>query len=95
MPYVTLRRNGQVYRQEVNAGSNLVVLAGIRKFPYLNYGCGMGKCTKCAVEVVAGGDRLTEPNWKERKMLGDKLVAGYRLACQLHISDDIEIKQDS
>jgi len=94
VPHVTLRHDGQVYRQEVNANSNLVVLAGIKKFPHLKYGCGMGKCTKCTIKVVSGGDRLPEPNWKEQKMLGDKLSDGYRLACQLYISDDIEISQD-
>ncbi|MDD9266972.1 2Fe-2S iron-sulfur cluster-binding protein [Paenibacillus sp. GCM10023248] len=94
MPNVTLHQNGQVYQQEVNANSNLVVLAGIKKFPHLKYGCGMGKCTKCMVQVVAGADKLQEPNWKENKMLGEKIGEGYRLACQLYISEDIELRQE-
>ncbi|MCI3923049.1 (2Fe-2S)-binding protein [Paenibacillus sp. TRM 82003] len=94
MPQVTLHQNGQVILQEVNAGSNLVVLAGIRKFPRLKYGCGMGKCTKCTIKVLAGGDGLPQPNWKEQKMLGERLGEGYRLACQLYISEDLEISQD-
>ncbi|OXM82869.1 2Fe-2S iron-sulfur cluster-binding protein [Paenibacillus rigui] len=94
MPNVKLQQNGQVYEQEVGSNSNLVVLAGIKKFPHLKYGCGMGKCTKCMVKVVSGGDSLPEPNWKESKMLGEKLNEGYRLACQLYITEDIELCQE-
>lgn len=94
MPLVTLHRDGHIYQQEVEAGSNLVVLAGTRKFPNLKYGCGMGKCTKCMIKVLAGGEGLSEPNWKENKMLGDRLKDGYRLTCQLYIHEDIEIIQE-
>ncbi|MBD2844943.1 (2Fe-2S)-binding protein [Paenibacillus sp. IB182496] len=94
MPNIILHQNGQVYEQEVVSGSNLVVLAGIKKFPHLKYGCGMGKCTKCTVKVLAGGERLPEPNWKETKMLGEKLEQGCRLACQLYITDHLEIRQE-
>ncbi|MED4906804.1 2Fe-2S iron-sulfur cluster-binding protein [Brevibacillus centrosporus] len=95
MPNVKLHQNGQVYEQEIGANSNLVVLAGIKKFPHLKYGCGMGKCTKCTVKVLAGGESLPEPNWKENKMLGEKINQGYRLACQLYIHEDIEICQET
>lgn len=93
MPTVKLHQNGEVYVQEVNDNSNLVVLAGIKKFPHLKYGCGMGKCTKCMIKVIEGAEQLPEPNWKEQKMLGEKLNDGYRLACQLYIKEDIEIAQ--
>lgn len=94
MPNVKLHQNGQVIQQEVGPNSNLVVLAGIKQFPHLKYGCGMGKCTKCTVKVLSGGESLPEPNWKENKMLGDKITQGYRLACQLYIQDDIELCQE-
>lgn len=94
MPNVKLHQNGQEYQQEVAANSNLVVLAGVKKFLHLKYGCGMGKCTKCMVKVISGLEGLPEPNWKESKMLGDKLNEGYRLACQLYIVDDIELCQE-
>lgn len=94
MPNVTLHQNGQVYQQEVGANSNLVVLAGIKKFAHLKYGCGMGKCTKCMVKVISGAESLPEPNWKENKMLGEKLAGGYRLACQLYVNEDLEIRQE-
>ncbi|MCU6794089.1 (2Fe-2S)-binding protein [Paenibacillus sp. WQ 127069] len=94
MPIVKLHHNDQVYQQEVSVNSNLVVLAGIKKFPYLKYGCGMGKCTKCTVKVLAGGEGLPEPNWKEKKMLNGKLEEGFRLCCQLYIHEDVEITQE-
>ena len=94
MPNVKLHYNGQVHEQTVEVNSNLVVLAGIKKFPHLKYGCGMGKCTKCMIKVLSGMEGLPEPNWKENKMLGDKLNHGYRLTCQLYISKDIEIIQE-
>lgn len=97
MPNIIIHQNGETVQQEVGANSNLVVLAGIKKFPYphLKYGCGMGKCTKCTVMVLNGNEKLPEPNWKENKMLGEeKLKQGYRLACQLYVTEDLEIRQE-
>ncbi|MDQ0189958.1 (2Fe-2S)-binding protein [Alicyclobacillus cycloheptanicus] len=80
---------------EVPEGSNLVVLAGVKKLPGLRYSCGMGRCTRCASRVIGGAEHLPPPNWKEERMLGeDKLAEGYRLLCQLTISHDLEIVQD-
>ncbi|MGZ5036655.1 MAG: 2Fe-2S iron-sulfur cluster-binding protein [Usitatibacter sp.] len=97
MPKVVFRKLGQVYEGEVKEDTNLVVRAGIRQFPFphLRYGCGMGKCSKCACQVIAGAEHLAPPNWKEKKMLGDNLARGYRLCCQLWIRHDIELMQDS
>ncbi|WP_042267449.1 2Fe-2S iron-sulfur cluster-binding protein [Paraburkholderia heleia] len=96
MPVVVFRRNGESYRGEVKENTNLVVRAGIRQFPFphLRYECGMGKCASCACRVVAGGEQLPPPNWKEKKQLGERLDAGFRLACQLWIEHDIELEQD-
>ncbi len=60
MPRIVIHRLGQRHEGEVKDGSNLVVRAGIRQFPFphLRYGCGMGKCGKCASRVLAGGDQL-------------------------------------
>ena len=46
-------------------------------------------------EVIAGAEHLPEPNWKEKKLLAKNLDRGYRLVCQLWISHDIELRQDS
>jgi ferredoxin len=96
MPVVILHKNGQTYRDEVKPGTNLVVRAGIRQFPYpnLSYECGMGKCAKCACKVLDGADQLPPPNWKEKKQLGTRLDEGYRLICQLWLEHDIELLQD-
>ena len=97
MPKVTLHKLGQTHEGEVKDNSNLVVRAGIKQFPFphLRYGCGMGKCSKCACEVLVGADHLPPPNWKERKMLRGNLERGYRLCCQLWLTHDIELRQDS
>jgi len=96
MPVITFHQGGQVYRDEVTDNTNLVVRAGIKQFPYphLRYECGMGKCAKCACRVLAGAEHLPPPNWKEKKQLGERLEAGWRLACQLWVQQDIELAQD-
>ena len=96
MPQVIIHKNGQQHAGVVKDNSNLVVRAGVRQFPYphLTYGCGMGKCGKCTSRIIAGGDQLPAPNWKEVKVLGDKLADGYRLICQLWISHDVELAQE-
>ena len=96
MPVITFHQGGQVYRDEVTDNTNLVVRAGIKQFPYphLRYECGMGKCAKCACRVLAGAEYLPPPNWKEKKQLGERLEAGWRLACQLWVQQDIELAQD-
>lgn len=94
MPTITFHRNGQTHVQEVKKNANLVVLAGIRQFSDLKYGCGMGRCTKCTSKIIKGGEHLAPPNWKEQKMLGEKLKEGYRLTCQLFITHDLELEQN-
>jgi ferredoxin len=96
MPHVVIHRLGQAHAGEVKEQSNLVVRAGIKQFPYphLRYGCGMGKCAKCASRVLDGAAQLAAPNWKELKVLGEaRLAEGYRLMCQLWITHDLEIAQ--
>lgn len=95
MPKIIIHKKGEMHEGDVPDNSNLVVRAGIKQFPYphLSYGCGMGKCAKCMSKIIDGGEQLPPPNWKEKKMLGQKLEEGYRLACQLWVSEDIEIEQ--
>jgi ferredoxin len=97
MPHVRLHAQGQVIDAEVPSNTNLVVQAGIRRFPYpqLRYGCGMGKCAKCACRVLQGAGDLPPPNWKERRQLGANLDAGYRLMCQIWLHTDVELAQDA
>lgn len=97
MPIVVIHKSGQRHEGEVKDNSNLVVRAGIRQFPYphLSYGCGMGKCGKCASRILAGAEHLPAPNWKEEKVLGTRLADGFRLICQLWIQHDIELHQEA
>lgn len=96
MPTVTFHKDGQTYIDEVKSGSNLVVRAGIKQFPYphLNYECGMGKCARCACRILAGSEHLPPPNWKEKKQLGERLDQGWRLACQIWLEHDVELTQE-
>ena len=95
MPLITFHKNGQTYQDEVKAGSNLVVRAGIKQYPYpdLAYQSGMGKCATCACKIIAGAENLPPPNWKEKKQLGERLDQGFRLACQLWLEHDLELEQ--
>ena len=96
MPRVVIHSNGQRFEGEVKDNSNLVVRAGIKQFPFphLAYGCGMAKCARCVSRILSGGEALAAPNWKEQKLLGEKLGEGFRLVCQLWITADIELSQD-
>ena len=96
MPKIVIHAAGQRHEGEVKDGSNLVVRAGIKQFPFpfLKYRCGMGKCGTCASRILAGAEHLPEPNWKEQKVLGERLALGYRLCCQLWLSHDLELTQD-
>ncbi|KVX04816.1 MULTISPECIES: 2Fe-2S iron-sulfur cluster-binding protein [Alcaligenes] len=95
MPTITFHKNGQTHVGEVQENTNLVVRAGIKQFPFphLTYGCGMGKCAKCACRVLEGAEHLPAANWKEKKQLGERLDQGWRLACQLWINQDIVLEQ--
>lgn len=97
MPNITFRKDGADATEAVADNTNLVVRAGIRKFPWphLRYGCGMGKCGKCTSRILAGAEHLPEPNWKEKQVLGeDRLAEGCRLACQLWLHHDLTLTQD-
>ena len=95
MPLVKIIHGDEVFEKNVEENTNLVVLAGIKKFPfpYLKYKCGMGTCGTCSSKIISGAENLSEPTWKEIKVLKYKLNSGYRLACQFRVFYDIEIKQ--
>ena len=93
---VRFSKGDEVFSEELPENTNLVVRTGIKKFPWphLRYGCGMGKCGKCACRVLAGAETLPEPNWKEKKVLEGRLDEGLRLACQLWLQHDLSLTQD-
>jgi ferredoxin len=95
MPLVRLFHNNDVFEKKLDKNTNLVVQAGIKKFPFphLKYKCGMGACGTCECFIVSGKENISEPTWKEKKILKEKLISGSRLACQFRIFDDIDLKQ--
>ena len=97
MPRVVIHKDGAAHEAEVRENTNLVVRAGIKQFPYphLRYRGGMGKCGTCASRILKGAEHLPPPNWKEEKLLGERLKLGYRLCCQLWIHHDLELTQDA
>lgn len=96
MPIVKIHKDEKCFEKNVEKNVNLVVQAGIKKFPipHLKYKCGMGTCGTCASIIISGAKNIDEPNWKEIKILKEKIKLGYRLTCQFRVSNDIEIKQD-
>ena len=97
VPKITIHAGGERHEGEVKENSNLVVRAGIKQFPYphLKYRCGMGQCGTCASHILKGAEHLPPPNWKEQKILGERLALGYRLCCQLWIQHDLELTQEN
>ena len=95
MPIVKIIHGDEVFEQDLNENTNLVVQAGIKKypFPYLKYKCGMGTCGTCSSKIISGAENLSEPTWKEIKVLKEKLDLGYRLVCQFRVFHNIVIKQ--
>ncbi|MCW4050000.1 MAG: ASKHA domain-containing protein [Candidatus Bathyarchaeota archaeon] len=50
---------------------------------------GAGSCGKCIVKIIQGGEKLSEPTYKETQLLGkDDLRNGFRLACLTEIKGD-------
>jgi ferredoxin len=96
VPKIIIHAKGEAHVGEVKESSNLVVRAGIKQFPYphLKYRCGMGKCGTCTSRIIKGAEHLPAPNWKEQKLLGERLELGYRLCCQLWITHDLELTQE-
>ena len=95
MPIIRIYKKNDVFESIINANVNLVVQAGIKKFPFphLKYKCGMGTCGTCMSKIISGAEFIDDPNWKEIKILKDKLKLGYRLMCQFRVFEDLEIEQ--
>ena len=97
MPLVRLFHDHDIFEKKLDKNTNLVVQAGIKKFPfpYLKYKCGMGACGTCECFIISGKENISEPTWKEKKILKEKLILGFRLACQFRILNDVDLKQNS
>jgi ferredoxin len=88
MPKVTLPSLNKVI--DVPEGTPLTELDNI-----LMFGCRLGACGACAMEVIEGANNLTEMHQDEKEfleMLGH-VDDSYRLACQCEVFGDVTIKQ--
>ena len=94
MPFVRVISENKIIEENVTENTNLVVQAGIKKFPYpyLKYKCGMGTCGTCASLIISGKNNLPEPTWKEVKVLKEmdfnlEYFKNYKLS--LKIKDNV------
>ena len=60
----------------------------------LPWKCATGLCGTDRVRVLDGAEHLSPPRRRERKLLGDLLDEGVRLACQTYVSGPITVIWD-
>ena len=88
---VDIHVDGSVRTAMAKEGANLLeVLEEAGILLYTPCG-GRGTCGKCAVRVSGGG---TEPSGNERRLLGERLEKGFRLACSFAVDSDICVHID-
>lgn len=57
------------------------------------YGCRECDCGTCIMDVVSGGENLSEPSLLEDKVLKEHLAGrNQRLACQAQVLGDVTVK---
>lgn len=57
------------------------------------YGCRECDCGTCLMDVVSGGENLSEPSVLEDKVLKENLAGrNQRLACQAQVLGDVTVK---
>ena len=79
---------------ELNEGDNLSEKLTIHNSPIL-FGCRIGICGTCAVEVLHEDKPLHERTYDEKEFLGTMAPGrdSVRLACQIKINTNIKIKK--
>lgn len=79
---------------ELSQGDCLAEKLTIHNSPIL-FGCRIGICGTCAVEVVSEDSPLHERTYDEKEFLGTMAPGrdNVRLACQIHINTNIKIKK--
>jgi len=77
-------------RINVDNGSSVYEAILALNFPVGALCAGKGICGKCAIHILDSNPKISEPSEKEIKILGnEKLIEGYRLACQTKILGDL------
>lgn len=79
-------------RVTIPAGAFLT-LAAVRAGAGVVHDCdGQGVCGTCRVQVVAGADRLSPVEERERVQLGPAVAAGWRLCCLARVYGDVVVR---
>ena len=75
MPLVRVISENKIIEEKVSENTNLVVQAGIKKFPYpyLKYKCGMGTCGTCASLIISGKKKITRTYMERSKSFKRKI----------------------
>jgi len=90
MPKVTFLKTGDVL--ECEPGTSFLDLCQENGAPH-EFGCTVGSCGTCRLEIVEGAENVQAPSDEEREtveMCTD--VEGARLGCQLTIQGDIAVR---
>ena len=80
--------NGVVY--EVNRGTNLLEVFRELGIPIRASCGGLGLCGSCKVRILRG--YLNPPSESEVKLLRDLIEEGWRLACRVRVTSDLELE---
>ena len=91
MPKISLPQLSQ--NLEVPKGKNLMLAILESGLPIASSCGGDGVCAKCKVEIVSSAIRLPPPSGGELVLKNrKKLQNGERLACQITVESDLEIR---
>jgi ferredoxin len=56
------------------------------------YGCREGDCGTCLMQIIKGGENLSQPSVLEDKVLKENMAGkNFRLACQAQILGDVTV----
>lgn len=79
---------------ELKEGDNLAEKLTVHNSPIL-FGCRIGICGTCAIEVVHQDQPLHERTYDEKEFLGTMAPGRdeVRLACQIKINTNIKVKR--
>lgn len=86
---VTFQPSGR--RSEFEMGTTLLDAAQTLGVEIRSDCGGQGTCGKCRIIVVEGWEGLPPPTGFERKVLGDSLSGGYRLACRTPLPAEVQV----
>jgi len=89
MPKLTFLDSGKTY--DVPAGASFLTVA--QEHGEHSFGCTVGSCGTCRLEVVEGADQVNPQSDDERETVEMSTdVAGARLGCQLRIQGDVSVR---